>query len=472
MNMKGIKGFLRVFVVSLLVLLSTQAMAADPFFPFIPSFEEQELDNLLAPIALYPDPLLAQMLPASTYPAEIAEAADWLRRGGSISGIDWQNWDESVKAIAHYPNVLKMMADNMDWTADLGDAFLNQPENVANSIQRLRWQARRAGNLESTSQHTVIVMENYIEIIPAQPRYMYVPQYDPSVVYVQSWVPGRLPFMTFGLGLAIGGWLTLDFDWGHRHVIYHGWNRPGWVNHARAHVRIKNVYVNRSRPYIRQTWRHDVSRGNPERYRSLHPGIGPGTRRNARMPEIRGSAKTPPKPLPRVFGPRGDTHSFSNRGRDSRGVVLTPPVKLPQDLGKRPTVPVPSISKQPTPPTPRVSKPPVQLTPGVSKQPLPPAQGVGKQPLVPAPGIGKDSSQPRPARESLQPARTPSVTFGGYRGDNEARSQSLRGKASRQSSEEIRPPAPVSKGRDPAGRGDVGGRTPAGKDDIRGKMRR
>ena len=253
----------------------------------------------------------------------------------------------------------------------------------------------------------------------------------------------------------------MDFDWGHRHVIYHGWNRPGWVNHARPHVRIKNVYVNRSRPYIRQTWRHDASHGSPERYRTLHPGSGPSVGRNVRMPEIRGSATTPPKPLPRVFGPRGDTHSFSNRGRESRGVVLTPSTKPPQYLGKRPAMPVPSIGKQP-----------VQPTPGVSKQPLPPAQSVGRPPLVPAPGIGKDSSQPRPARESLQPARTPSVTFGGYRGDNEARSQSLRGKTSRQSSEGIRPAAPVSKGRDPASKGDVGGRTPAGKDDIRGKMRR
>jgi hypothetical protein len=438
MNRKSIKGFLRVFVVSFLVLLSTQAIAADPFFPFIPSFEEQELDNLLAPIALYPDPLLAHMLPASTYPAEIAEAADWLRRGGSISGIDWQNWDESVKAIAHYPNVLKMMADNMDWTADLGDAFLNQPESVANSIQRLRWQARRAGNLESTSQHTVIVMENYIEIIPAQPRYMYVPQYDPSVVYVQSWVPGRLPFTTFGLGLAIGGWLTLDFDWSHRHVIYHGWNRPGWVNHARPHVRIKKVYVNRSRPYIRQTWRHDVSRGNPERYRALHPHGSAGVGGHARMPEIRGSVTAPPKPLPRVFGPRDDTHSFSNRGRESRRVVLPPSLKPPQDLGKQRKTPVPSISKQP---------------------------------VQPAPGVGKGSPQIRPSRESVQPPRAPSVTFGGYRGDNEARSQSLRGKTSRQSREGMHPSAPMSKGRDPADKSDVRGRTPAGKDDIRGKMR-
>ena len=179
------------------------------------------------------------------------------------------------------------------------------------------------------------------------------------------------------------------------------------------------------------------------------------------MPEIRGSATAPPKPLPQVFGPRGDTHSFSNRGRESRGVVLTPPTKPPQNLGKRPTMPVPGISKQP-----------VQPTPGVSKQPLPPAQSVGKQPLVPAPGVGKGSPQIRPPRESMQPPRTPSVTFGGYRGDSEARSQSLRGKTSRQSSEGIRPPAPVSKGSAPPGKVDHRGSPPAGKDDIRGKMRR
>src|SRR5512137_1972127 len=136
MKRTGIRGFLLIFVVCLPALLSNPTLADDPYLISSPLFTDQELDNLLAPIALYPDPLLAQMLPASTYPEEIAGAADWLRRGGSISGIDLQYWDESVKAIAHYPNVLKMMADNIDWTADLGDAFLNQPENVANSIQR------------------------------------------------------------------------------------------------------------------------------------------------------------------------------------------------------------------------------------------------------------------------------------------------------------------------------------------------
>jgi len=461
MNRTGLKGFLLIFVVCLSALLSSEVWAAVPFPTYSSSFTDQELDNLLAPIALYPDPLLAQMLPASTYPVEIIDAQEWLARGGTMSGIDGQNWDESVKAIAHYPSILKMMAGNMDWTADLGDAFLNQPEDVARSIQRLRWRARDAGNLESTSQQTVIVIGDYIEIIPAQPQYIYVPQYDPSVIYVQRWAPGRSPFITFGLGLVIGGWMIMDFDWGHHHVIYHGWNRSGWVNHARPYVHVTNVYINRSRPYIRQTWRHDASRGDPERYRALHPGGGPSVRRNVRMPEIRGSATTPPKPLPRVFGPNGDAQSLSNRGKQSRGIVSTPSTKPPQDFGKRPTIRAPIISKQPTPPTLRISKPTV-----------PPAPGVSPRPAPKAPGISKGSSPSRPADKSVQPARTPSVTFGGYRGDSEAKSQSLRGKASRQSSEGIRSSAPVSKGSTPPGKVDRSGSTPAGKDDIRGKMRR
>src|SRR5450756_1938764 len=94
------------------------------------SVAPQELDNLLAPIALYPDPLLAQILPAATYPTEVSEAAAWLQSGGRPDDIDAQNWDENVKAIAHYPDVLYMMSGNIDWTADLGDAFLNKPDAV------------------------------------------------------------------------------------------------------------------------------------------------------------------------------------------------------------------------------------------------------------------------------------------------------------------------------------------------------
>jgi hypothetical protein len=377
------------------------------------AFSDQELDNLLAPIALYPDPLLAVMLPASTYPAEIADADAWWKRGGTASGIDGQSWDESVKAIAYYPDTLNMMAGNLDWTANLGDAFLNQSEDVTRSIQRLRWEARNAGNLESNDKQQVIIDGDYIEIVPAQPEYMYAPQYDASVVYDNSWAPGSPPFITYGFGLAIGGWLIMDFDWRHRHVIYHGWNRPGWVNHAKPHIHVPNVYVNRSRPFINQTWRHDMSHGDPERFRASQPGrIRTG--RVAQTPAVRGRESTPTRLPGVIFGPKGDTNSFSNRGRQSLSTI--------------------------------------------NQRQAPPAAGISRQPSTPAPAIG-GPSQPRPVGVSTQPPKTPSVTFGGYRGGNEAKSQSLRGQSSRQSSMEGRPSAaPASRGSVPAGRSPSGGR--------------
>ncbi len=473
MNRNGIKGFLLTFVVCLSALLSIPVWADEPFLTYSSSFTDQELDNLLAPIALYPDPLLAQMLPASTYPEEITDAENWLIRGGAISGIDGQNWDESVKAIAHYPNILKMMVDNVDWTADLGDAFLNQPEDIARSIQRLRWQARDAGNLESTSQQNVITDGDYIEIVPAQPQYIYVPQYDPSVIYVQRWYPGGTPFITFGLGLVIGGWLTMDFDWGHHHVIYHGWNRPGWVNHARPYVNVRNVYINRSRPYINQTWRHDASHGSPQSYWASHPGRGLSAGSHTRIPEVRGRAPVPPKPSAVMFGPRGDTQSFSNRGKESRGIVSTPPKTSTQDLRRPPTLPAPGFGQQAVRPAPSVSQRPTPPTPGISQRPIQPAPSISKQPSLTAPGIGKAPPHAPPARESVQPSRTPSVTFGGYRGADEAKGQSLRGQTSRQSSAVVRPPAgPVTKGSTSQGKDGARGSGPAGKDGARGIPRR
>jgi hypothetical protein len=453
MNRDGIKSYLLIFfIVCLAVLLSIKAWADDPYLTFSPLLTDQEIDNLLAPIALYPDPLLAQMLPASTYPAEITDAYDWLNSGGAISEIDRQNWDESVKAIAHYPNILKMMAGNGGWTADLGSAFLNQPEDITRSIQRLRWKARDAGNLGSSGQQTVSVIGDYIEIIPAQPQYIYVPLYDPSVIYVQRWYPGRPPFITFGLGLAIGGWLTMDFDWGQRHVVYHGWNRPGWVNHARPYVQVSNVYINRSRPYINNTWRHDAAHGSPDSYQASRPVGGLGVRRSARIPEIKGRTVTQPRSLPSAFGPRGDARSFSNRGKESLGIVASRPTTPSQDLKKQPTIPALSISQPPARPAP----------------------GISKQPELPAPGVSKGTPQARPARESVQPPRTPSVTFGGYRGANEAKGQSLRGQASRKSSEEgIKPPAaPVTKVGAPERKDGPKGSAPAGRDDTRAKPHR
>lgn len=434
MNRTGIKGFLLVCAVLLSALLSIQARADDSYLTTPQPFTDQELDNLLAPIALYPDPLLAQILPASTYPGEIADAQAWLASGGAASSIDAQNWGESVKAIAHYPEVLKMMAGNMDWMADLGDAFLNQPEDVTRSIQRLRAQAKDAGNLESNDKQEVDIDGDDIEIIPAHPEYIYVPVYDPTIVYVQRWTPGWPPFVTFGQRLLIGGWLILDFDWRYHHVIYHGWNRAGWVNHARPYVHITNVYVNGSRPFIQQTWRHDASRGDPERYRASRPG-SVSTRRPERTPEIRGSVTTPTRPPGVIFGPRGNTSAFSSRGKASLGAINQRQPALPVSVSRQPAPQPPSrITQRPTSPAPSIAPRPTSTVPGITQRPPPPAPHASSAP------------QPRPERESLQPARTPSVTFGGYRGASEARSQSLRGQESRKSSPEVRPsPAPAGR---------------------------
>jgi hypothetical protein len=409
MNRGKIKGFLVALLVclSLLLVLGTASDSSAAY-----SLTEQELDDLLAPIALYPDPLLAQMLPASTYPAELADAAGWLRSGGDPSRIDEQNWDENVRAIAYYPEVLYMLDDNMDWTASVGDAFLNQPEDVTNSIQRLRWRARSLGNLVSTDQQTVIIEGDYIQIVPAQPQYIYVPQYNSSVIYVQRWTPGISTFITFGLGLLIGSWLDLDFDWGRHHVFYHGWNRPGWVNHARPYVHITNVYVQRSRPYINQTWRHDPSHGDPGRYWASRPEGVPDSR-YPHTPEVRGRGSTPTGPSGDMFVPRTNTQQFSNRGKESLRTVS--PRTTPQ---------APAVSPRTTPQAPAVSPRMTPQAPAVSPRMTPQAPAV----------------------------------FGGYRGSNEVKTQSMRGQASRQSNVGgYTPPTPVNRGGVPTGRGAPGG---------------
>ena len=428
-----LKGFLLVCIVCLSALLPVPAWAEDADLIYSVSFTDQELDDLLAPIALYPDPLLAQILPASTYPTEVADADAWLNSGGDLSRIDEQVWAESVRAIAHYPDILQIMAGNMDWTANLGDAFINQPEEVTNSIQRLRRQARAVGSLVSNAEQSVIVEGDYILIVPAQPQYIFVPQYDTSVVYVQA-----TPFFPFGFGLAIGGWLSMDVDWGRHHVIYHGWNRPGWVNHARPYVHITNVYINRSRPSINRIWRHDRSHGDPARYLASRPS-GPNADRYARVGEARGSTAIQPGPAGGIYGRGRDTRAFSNRGRESRGTV----------------------NQQPAPSAPSTSERRTMPTPNVSQRPTIPAPGSGRQVRPFSPQVGSGSSnQPGSAPAIQQPAKTPSVTFGGYRGAGEAKTQGLRGQASRQSSEQARPAAqpPVRRGSVPARKDDSGGR--------------
>lgn len=224
------------------------------YTPTVPApqggLSDEQMDNLLAPIALYPDPLLAQVLPASTFVDQIDQAARWLRGNNNNSaGIDNQSWDVAVKSVAHYPSVVYMMSDKLDWTTALGQAYVNQSTDVLTSVQRLRANARAAGNLVSGSQQKVVVDGQYIEIVPAQPQVIYVPTYNPQVVYVQSGPSTGTVIaaaaISFGVGLAIGAWLNNGCNWHTHSVYYHGWHGGGWVGYSRSYVHVNNnFYVN------------------------------------------------------------------------------------------------------------------------------------------------------------------------------------------------------------------------------------
>jgi hypothetical protein len=203
------------------IAMSLRAQIAVP--PPMPAYQplsQAQLDDLLGPIALYPDPLMAQILPASTFPTDIVLADRYVSGGGDPGQIDQQPWDASVQALARYPNVLKWMDENLAWTTELGQAFLNQQQDVMDSIQRLRQSAYNLGNLQSTPQQQVINDGGYIEIVPVQTQVIYVPVYQPALVYYQPAYGS--PFVTFGIGWAIGSWMDCDFDWGHHNIIV--WN--------------------------------------------------------------------------------------------------------------------------------------------------------------------------------------------------------------------------------------------------------
>ena len=224
-------------------------------------FSAEELDDLMAPIALYPDPLLAQILPAATFVDQVMQAAAWLKRNNNAALITSQPWDSSVMAVAQFPDVLFRMADYPDWTTSLGQAYVAQQSDVSASIQRLRQEARTRGALITTPQQIVAVQEGFVTILPAQPNVIYVPVYSPAAVWGPSTgavVASNL--VSFGTGLALGSW------WG-------GWGR-GWGWGGRGIYNINNTVVNINRGVIgrRNNWRH--GRPSPGRPGGGRPGGG------------------------------------------------------------------------------------------------------------------------------------------------------------------------------------------------------
>src|ERR1700687_1213243 len=198
-----------------------------------------QLQQLVAPIALYADALVAQVLAAATYPDQIVEANRWMQQHSDLKGeqlaqeVDKQPWDPSVKALAQFPSVLANMSQNLAWTSELGDAHLNQQQELTQAIQTMRQRAKQAGNLQPTPQENVKTKGQTIVIEPTAPDMIYVPEYDPWLAYgaplpvFPGWYPypGLFldgPGIAFGLGFGVGlfggfgwGWHHWGYDWHH-----------------------------------------------------------------------------------------------------------------------------------------------------------------------------------------------------------------------------------------------------------------
>ena len=236
----------------------TQAQAP----PYAQQSPEQ-LQQLVAPIALYPDSLVAQILAASTFPEEVVEADRWVQANPDLKGdalgkaVDQQPWDPSVKALAAFPAVLGNMDKNLSWTSSLGDAYYNQQPDVMDAVQVMRRKAQDAGNLKTTPQEVVKAEGPNIDIEPADPDVVYVPAYDPWLVYgypVVAW-PGWYPYpgiwfggpyLSFGIGFPIGWYGGFGWGWGHWGFDWH--NHYAMYNHGRYYSGSRTFY-NRGNAY-------------------------------------------------------------------------------------------------------------------------------------------------------------------------------------------------------------------------------
>ncbi len=245
------------------------------------------LDSLLAPIALYPDQLLTQVLMAATYPLEVVEAARFVKANPNLRGaalddaLKDKTWDPSVLSLAAFPQVLDMMNEQLDWTQRLGDAFLSDEASVMNTVQSLRQKAQQAGNLQTTEQQRVVVQDRVIVIEPAQPQYVYVPVYNPTVIYGPWWAPAYRPWYWYPP--PIWGYPPRPYNWGFATGFFWGaawgisanhwgWCNPNWGRGTiNINVNNNNIWVNR--PQYRNNyqnngnWNHNVEHRRGVAYR-------------------------------------------------------------------------------------------------------------------------------------------------------------------------------------------------------------
>src|SRR5271166_523648 len=311
-------------VVSLALVFATwpQKLLAyqDPQAAQAPPYAQQtsdQLQQLVAPIALYPDSLVAQILAAATFPEQVVVADRWLQAHPDLKGdslgqaVDQQPWDPSVKALIAFPSVLGNMDKNLSWTSSLGDAYYNQGQDVMDAIQVMRQRAQESGNLRSTPQQTVTTQGSTIIVEPASPEVVYVPAYDPWVVYgdpIVAW-PGWYPYpgiwydgpsLWFGVGFGIGwfggygwGWHHWGSDWHNGHVNY---DHNRYYSHS-------NTFYNRNNYY-----RGGGASGGVNGERGgTSPRANPGNRPSNGDIAGRGEVHNPPGATTRPFN--GDTQA-------------------------------------------------------------------------------------------------------------------------------------------------------------------
>ena len=235
--MKKKKGYLMVLVFACMAALIVPPCSYAQGSPPSQVFKAEELEQILAPIALYPDSLLTQILMSSTYPLEIVQADRWAKQNKAMKGdafakaLEAQPWDPSVKSMVNFPEVLTMMSEKLDWTQKLGDAFLAQQKDVMGTVQKLRAKAQASGNLKTTKEQVVKVEKEVIIIQPASPQVIYVPTYNPTVVYGVWAYPAYPPYpvyppgyvattaaFSFMAGAAVGA--AWGYAWGHSN--WHG----------------------------------------------------------------------------------------------------------------------------------------------------------------------------------------------------------------------------------------------------------
>jgi hypothetical protein len=291
-----------------------------------------QLDSLVAPIALYPDPMLSQTLVASTYPLEIIQLQQWLGKNKNLKdkaladAVAKQPWDPSIQAMAALPDVVKQMAENIQWTTDLGNAFLAQQSDVMDAVQRMRKKAKDAGNLKSTEQQKVetkvVESKQVIVVQQASPEVVYVPSYNPTVVYgapAYPYPPIAYPppgYYAAGMAISFGVGLAMGAAWG-----------GGWGYNNNWGGGNNNININTNNNFVRNSNRQNVSNrsggGNTWQHNPQHRGGAPYSNRstaNKYGGSARGDSMASRQDRARQNqGQRGDRQQASARDRSSSG---------------------------------------------------------------------------------------------------------------------------------------------------------